>query len=291
MNPNIAFFDSGQGGLTVWEAVVRRLPSLNTVYLGDNARYPYGNKSADTVTRYSSDAAFFLSNHGASLIVVACGTASSVAVQALQRIFRVPIVGIVEGFCADAVSLCGPDGTIAVLGTRFTVASRRFEEVLRSLNLAPARIWQKACPLFVPLVEEGISGGAMAEGACALYLSDIPDTTRVVMLACTHFPRLALCIATTLERRLGRPVIHVSADGQTTLRPGTAGKDPIFLLDSSRAIVNIVDGFLATRPDRDAFLSSERRLFCSDAPTRFQEVAKLFASADLPTAELVQLGS
>jgi glutamate racemase len=291
MNPNIAFFDSGQGGLTVWEAVVRRLPSLNTIYLGDNARYPYGNKSADTVTRYASDAAFFLSNHGASLIVVACGTASSVAVQALQRIFRVPIVGIVEGFCADAVALCGSEGAIAVLGTRFTVASRRFEEVLRSLNVAPERVWQKACPLFVPLVEEGIGNGQMAEGACELYLSDMPESTRVVMLACTHFPRLAQCIASILERRLGRPVIYVSADGQTLLRPGTAGKEPLFLLDSSRAIVNIVDGFLATRPDRETFLTSERRLFCSDAPTRFQEVARLFATTTLPTAELVQLGS
>ena len=124
----IAFFDSGQGGLTVWESVVLKHPKLNTIYLGDNARYPYGNKSAETVTRYASEAIMFLTAQSAEMIVVACGTASSVAVQKLQKIFRVPVIGIVEGFCAEAARL--NPRNIAVLGTRFTVASQRFVHVL-----------------------------------------------------------------------------------------------------------------------------------------------------------------
>jgi glutamate racemase len=292
MKPTIAFFDSGQGGLTVWESVVRRFPSLNTIYLGDNARYPYGNKSNETVTRYASEAAFFLSNRNASLIVVACGTASSVAVRTLQTIFKTPIIGIVEGFCADAVQLSQGKGTIAVLGTRFTVKSRRFEQVLNEHKVTS--IWQRACPLFVPLVEEGVAPGPMADAASDLYLGDLPSDVSVVMLACTHFPRLVRSIANTIEKRLGRPVIYVNADGSWHLSSGQAsspqGTDPVYLLDSSRAIVNSVTHFLEFNPNRDAHMSSERHIYCSDAPERFAEVARLFTNIELPAAELVHIG-
>jgi glutamate racemase len=292
MKPNIAFFDSGQGGLTVWEAVVRRLPSLNTIYLGDNARYPYGNKSNETVTRYASEAAFFLSNRNTSLMVVACGTASSVAVRALQSIFKMPIIGIVEGFCADAVQLSQGKGTIAVLGTRFTVKSKRFEQVLREHKITS--IWQQACPLFVPLVEEGVAPGPMADAASDLYLSEIPEDVSVVMLACTHFPRLVRSIANTIEKRLDRPVVYVNADGQWHLSAGQESAEksaaPVYLLDSSRAIVNAVAHFLELNPNRDAHMNSERHFYCSDAPDRFAEVARVFTSMDLPPAELVHIG-
>ncbi len=290
MNPNIAFFDSGQGGLTVWESVVRRFPQLNTIYLGDNARYPYGNKSNDTVTRYASEASFFLAHRDASLLVVACGTASSVAVRTLQSLFKLPIIGIVEGFCADAVKLSQKKGTIAVLGTRFTVKSRRFEYVLNELGVESSAIWQRACPLFVPLVEEGVSPGPMADAASDMYLWDIPSDTSVILLACTHFPRLARSIAGTLERRLGRPVVYINAEGSWQLTSHTHHKEPIYLLDSSRAIVDAVSGFLASHPQKELHFKGERHLYCSDAPDRFAEVARLFTSMELPPAELVHIG-
>ncbi len=290
MNPNIAFFDSGQGGLTVWEAVVRRFPTLNTIYLGDNARYPYGNKSNDTVTRYASEASFFLANRNASLIVVACGTASSVAVRTLQNLFKLPIIGIVEGFCADAVKLSKGQGSIAVLGTRFTVKSRRFEHVLNELGIPSASIWQRACPLFVPLVEEGVSPGPMADAASDMYLWDIPSDTSVVLLACTHFPRLARSIANTIEKRLQRPVTYINADGSWQLTPSQSNAQPVFLLDSSRAIVDAVSDFLANHPNKSGHMTGEHKLFCSDAPDRFAEVARLFTTMELPAAELVHIG-
>jgi glutamate racemase len=290
MNPNIAFFDSGQGGLTVWESVIRRFPNLNTIYLGDNARYPYGNKSNDTVTRYASEASFFLANRNASLIVVACGTASSVAVRTLQNLFKLPIIGIVEGFCADAVKVSQKKGTIAVLGTRFTVKSRRFEHVLNELGIESSHIWQRACPLFVPLVEEGVSPGPMADAASDMYLWDLPSNTSVVLLACTHFPRLARSIANTIEKRLNRPVTYINADGTWQLTHNVSHAEPVYLLDSSRAIVDAVSTFLENHPTKEQHFSGERHLYCSDAPDRFAEVARLFTSIDLPAAELVHIG-
>jgi glutamate racemase len=290
MNPNIAFFDSGQGGLTVWESVVRRFPKLNTTYLGDNARYPYGNKSNDTVTRYASEASFFLAHRNASLIVVACGTASSVAVRTLQNLFKLPIIGIVEGFCADAVKVSQKKGTIAVLGTRFTVKSRRFEYVLNELGVESSHIWQRACPLFVPLVEEGVSPGPMADAASDMYLWDLPADTSVVLLACTHFPRLARSIANTIEKRLNRPVTYINADGMWQLTHSASQAEPVYLLDSSRAIVDAVSAFLESHPNREKHFGEERHLYCSDAPDRFLEVARLFTSMNLPAAELVHIG-
>ena len=289
-SPHIAFFDSGQGGLTVWEAVVKRFPTLNTHYLGDNARYPYGNKGTQTVTRYSSEAVFYFASQNAVLVVVACGTASSVAVKSLQQTFRVPILGIVEGFCAEAASIAGTERTIAVLGTRFTVASGRFFEELSSHGCAA--IWQRACPLFVPLVEEGVVPGPMAQAASEMYLCDIPEDVKVVMLACTHFPRLAKSIADFLELKLGRPVVYRNSDGEWILARGRAHfDDPVILLDSSSSVVGSVEKFLAVQPDRENLMRSERHIYCTDAPARFAQVARVFASTPLPEISAITLGT
>lgn len=289
-NRRIAFFDSGQGGLTVWESVVGRYPHLNTIYLGDNARYPYGNKGADTVTRYASEAILFLAAQKAELIVVACGTASSVAVARLKQVFRLPVVGIVEGFCAEAATLSIKTRRVAVLGTRFTVASGRFEAVLKESGVE--NVWQCACPLFVPLVEEGVSRGEIAEAACRMYLSDMPDDVDVVMLACTHFPRFAGAIASTLGLLKNRSVVLRSAEGEITLFTSSSrSHPPIVLLDSSSSVLASVETFLGNCGNSDEFQGGECSLFCTDAPARFATVAQLFASKELPQPKLISLGS
>lgn len=287
MQPNIAFFDSGQGGLTVWESVVKKFPTLNTCYLGDNARAPYGNKGKDTITRYTSEALFHLIHKNAQLIVVACGTASSVAVESVKHVFRVPIVGIVDGLCAEAVEIAKPSQTIAVLGTRFTVASQSFERGLTAVGAT--RVWQNACPLFVPLVEEGILPGPMAIAAAELYLKDIPQDTGVVILGCTHYPRLTKSIADVLHSKLKRPIVWKSSDGEQVLCNGSG--EPVTLIDSSWPIVRTVENFLKMQTDQTVFLGSERNIFCSDAPERFREVAKVFTSLELPTVELIRIGT
>lgn len=288
-NRKIAFFDSGQGGLTVWESVVKRHSKLNTVYLGDNARYPYGNKGSDTVTRYASEAILFLAAQQAELIVVACGTASSVAVARLKQVFRLPVIGIVEGFCAEAANLCLNGRRVAVLGTRFTVASGRFESELKKCGVDA--VWQKACPLIVPLVEEGISEGEIAQATCKLYLNDMPQDVDVVMLACTHFPRFAQPIATTLGQLFGRTVVLKSAEGEKILHSVASAQQPIILLDSSSSIVAAVESFLGTHSSPDEFMGRRCDIFCTDAPARFAQVAQVFAHTELPVPRLISLGS
>jgi glutamate racemase len=295
--PNIAFFDSGQGGFTVWEAIRMRLPSLNTQYLGDNARYPYGNKGEQTVTRYSSEAAYFFSALGAGLIVVACGTASSVAVQSLQRVFRIPVVGIVEGFCEDAASVVrGSEknragGKVALLGTRFTVSSGRFERELKARGVGEGSVWARACPLFVPLVEEALVPGPLADAACELYLSDMPADVDVVMLACTHFPRLEASIGKFLGQKFGRPVVARRIDGDVVVHAGGEGA-PLYLLESSRGIWKAVEAFLAeqTPSVRENYFQNETRVYCTDAPARFTEVARVFTSLPVGEVQEVTLG-
>ncbi|MBX9703913.1 MAG: glutamate racemase [Silvanigrellaceae bacterium] len=289
--PNIAFFDSGQGGLTIWEPVVKRFPRLNTQYLGDNARCPYGNKSSETILRYAAEAALFLSSRNAQLIVVACGTASSVAVQELQRIFKVPIIGIVEGFCKLVASLLvDKNRCVAVLGTRFTIKSKRFEEELGSFGIK--NVWARACPLFVPLIEEGISSGEMAEAATEMYLWDAPSDLSVVMLACTHYARLARSIAMTLEKRFGRTIVYKTIDGEWVLVAGrnNVATEPIWLMDASVSIVDSVSMFLQS--NSQASLSSQdsfRRVLCTDSPEQFHRVARFFSSVDLPEVQTVEI--
>lgn len=286
---NVAFFDSGQGGLTVWEAVVKRYPNLNTTYLGDNARHPYGNKSAETVTRYTAEALFYLIQQNAGFVVVACGTASSVAVEEMKHIFRVPVIGVVEGLCLEAARLTLPTDTIAVLGTRFTIKS---ESYVRGLKAGGRNnVWSSACPLFVPLVEEGVTPGPMAEEAAALYLKDIPNNVKVVILGCTHYPRLAQSIANVLCRLVSRPVVYRSADGEQQLAGAEHnGKDPVILLDSFVGVLNEVSHFLGQQ-NESVYQTNEHRFYCSDAPQRFAEVAKVFTNQSLPDIQLVRLGA
>lgn len=287
--PNIAFFDSSQGGLTVWENVLKRFPALNTQYLGDNARCPYGNKSQETITRYASEATLYLASRNALLLVIACGTASSVAAKELQQLFKLPIIGIVEGFCQFAASLLEEKNrTVAVLGTKFTVRSGRFDEELKKNGVA--QVWARACPLFVPLVEEGISRGPMVDAACDMYLWDIPADTKVVMLACTHYPRLTLPIAESIERRLGKTVIYKSIDGDWVLKLGSKEpNDPIFLIESSLPIVNYVDKFITQNCYEDLLYHNEKRILCTDSPEQFESIARFFTSIVLPKVEAVEI--
>ncbi|KAB8029940.1 glutamate racemase [Fluviispira multicolorata] len=288
-HPNIAFFDSSQGGLTVWENVLRRYPNLNTQYLGDNARCPYGNKSAETIIKYAAEAALFLSNRNANLLIVACGTASSVAAKEIQKIFKIPIIGIVEGFCQFVGSILKDKSrTVAVLGTRFTIKSKRFKEELSFYDVN--RVWERACPLFVPLVEEGISTGPMADAAADMYLWDIPEDTKIVMLACTHYPRLVHAIADSIERRLGKTIIYKTIDGDWVLKIGHKDEsDPIYLVESSLPIVSYISNFLHKNNSTGLYSQGEKHVFCTDSPEQFESIARFFTTISLPKVEAVDI--
>lgn len=284
--PNIAFFDSGQGGLTVWESVSTAFPNLNTHYLGDTGRFPYGTRSPDLICQYTHEGLSFLVQQGAQFVVVACGTASCLAVARVRDRFPVPVIGIVEGFCRSVVPLLrDKDDLVAVLATRFTVQSQRYEQELQSLGFH--RVWSRACPLWAPIVEEGLMEGPLVEHACEMYLSDIPKDVRVVMLGCTHYPRMVLPIAQNLTRTCGRSVIFRSVQGDWLLTRGQHG-DPIYLTEASSFVVQAIGDFLQQHPNAQLH-QGQQRFFCTDDPARFGVAARVFTSRTLASVEKVHI--
>ncbi len=265
----IGIFDSGIGGLTVLRAAMRRLPGESFVYLGDTARVPYGTKGADTVVRYAEQAAAFLVSCGVKMLVVACNTASAVALPHLADLFRLPVVGVIEPGARQICRL-SPSGTIGVIGTEGTIGSGAYERAI--LRLRPdARVLSVACPLFVPLVEEGWAAHPVA-GICAReYLAPLQEAgIDSLVLGCTHYPLLK----PVLQRLLG---------------------DGIVLVDSAEATAEAIVGQLAVAGlarDATAGVGRKTRIECfvTDLPDRFRRVGRSFLGAELVSVAQVDIG-
>jgi glutamate racemase len=190
----IGIFDSGVGGLTVMHELVGALPAESFIYLGDTGRYPYGNKSPETVTRYSLENASFLVDKGIKLLVVACNAASSVALDALRAECRVPVIGVIEPG-AKAAAANTESGRVGVIGTEVTIASGAYTRALKRLR-PELEIYTRACPLFVPLAEEGWTDNEVARATIALYLGSLQRSgIDTLILGCTHYPLLKRAIA------------------------------------------------------------------------------------------------
>src|SRR5205807_344487 len=193
----IGVFDSGIGGLTVVRALRELLPNENIFYLGDTARVPYGNKSAETVERYSLELARMLMAEDAKLIVVACNTVSSVAIPKLRAGVSVPVVGVIEPGAQAAIAMTR-NRHVGVIGTRATIRSGAYENALRALN-THVRVSSVACPLLVPLIEEGLLDDKLTDQAIARYLTPmIADGIDTLVLGCTHYPLLTGAIGRAL---------------------------------------------------------------------------------------------
>jgi len=193
----IGIFDSGIGGLTVMRALAARLPDEEFIYLGDTARLPYGTKSGDTVTRYALQAAAALMRRRVKMLVVACNTASAVALPPLEEMFApVPAVGvIVPG--AEAAVAAAPEGPIAIIATEGTVKGGAYVRAIEDHGRAIPVI-QQACSLFVAIAEEGLLEGEIAEAVAHRYLDPVlaaVPTPKALVLGCTHFPALRKTIA------------------------------------------------------------------------------------------------
>src|SRR6185436_5866805 len=185
----IGIFDSGVGGLTVYRALHERLPSEHFVYLGDTARVPYGTKSLSTVERYAIENSKFLEAHGIKLLVVACNTASALALPAIRNAVEVPVVGVIDPGARAAV-LAADGGQIGVIATEATVQSHAYAKAIASIDPSLSVI-EKACPLFVSLAEEGWAESDVARIVAGDYLSELKDTSvEAVVLGCTHYPIL-----------------------------------------------------------------------------------------------------
>lgn len=266
MNPApIGIFDSGIGGLTVARAIYQRLPGESTVYFGDTARVPYGPKSPETVRRYSLEILHWLLGQGVKLVVVACNTSTAHALAALREASPVPVLGVIEpgARAAVAASQGGPAG---VIGTAGTIASNAYARAIH--DLAPAlRVEQVACPLFVPLVEEGWFEHPATELIAREYLAPLRRAeVDALVLGCTHYPLL-------------KPLL------------GRVMGDKVRLIDSAEETARAAADALAAR-GLEAPMGGPvyHRFVVSDDEPRFRQVGSRFIGEKLASAEVVPLG-
>ncbi|HVZ69018.1 MAG TPA: glutamate racemase [Rhizomicrobium sp.] len=262
----IGVFDSGMGGLTVMRALTERLPNESFLYLGDTARLPYGTKSADTVKRYALQAARALMERGVKMVVIACNTAS-VALPALRdALAPLPAIGVIEPGAAAAVA-AAPDGPIAVIATEGTVKGGAYRTAIRATG-SNAPIVQQACPLFVPMTEEGLVEGPIAEAIAHRYLDPLLATVpkpKCLLLGCTHYPAL-------------KPVIaRVAGDVQ--------------LVDSAVTTAAAVEALLKEKKLEAGGGTASRKFLATDAPDRFARVGEIFYGSviDPGNVELIDL--
>lgn len=269
----IGIFDSGVGGLTVYRALHERLPNERFVYLGDTARVPYGTKSLATVERYAIENARFLETHGIKLLVVACNTASALALPAIRNAVSVDVMGVISpGAKAAVKSGCG--GSIGVIATEATVQSKAYAHAIAKLD-PNLRVLERACPLFVSLAEEGWAETDVARAVAEEYLADLRnETVRTLVLGCTHYPIL-------------RDVIQQ-----------TIGKE-VCLIDSGEATAREVDRLLSEknlRREQHERQNVRRVLgddldhfYVTDAAERFSRVAERFLGVAPAVLEAVEV--
>lgn len=238
-------FDSGIGGLTVVRALRSAFPRRDILYVGDTARVPYGNKSAETVQTYSREIMDFLEAKGAERMVAACNTASALAVGALAHRRKVPIHGMIESGVAAA--LAAGEGPVGVIGTPATIASGAYQQALAKARPG-LRVVAQATPLFVPLVEEGWLDGEVTENVARHYLEPlIREKIRVLVLACTHYPLLKGVLGRVLGP--GVQLVDSSEACAQALRSAEGGREEkgelrIFLTDEPGPFLGRVESFL-----------------------------------------------
>src|SRR2546429_9481374 len=246
----IGVFDSGIGGLTVVKALRDLLPNESISYLGDTARVPYGPKSAETVQRYAIELAEMLIKQNAKALVVACNTVSSVALPALTEKFSVPVIGVIEPGARAALA-ASRNRHIGVIGTRATIRSGAYEKALRDAD-NNVRVSSRACPLLVPLIEEGLLDDDVTDQVILRYLEPLlADDIDTLVLGCTHYPLLSAAIA----RVLGCKVTLVdSAKNCATAVQGTLDQQSLRSAATERgelhvALTDAADNFLNVARD------------------------------------------
>jgi glutamate racemase len=260
----IGIFDSGIGGLTVARAVYERLPDESTVYFGDTARVPYGPKSPETVRRYSLEILDWLLRQEVKAVVIACNTSTAHALETLQRHSPVPVIGVIEPG-AQAAAAASRSGLIGVIGTAGTIASNAYARAIQRTR-PDARVEQRACPLFVPLVEEGWFEHPAADLIAREYLEPLRHTgVDTLVLGCTHYPLLK----GLLQRVMGPDVVLIDSGEET------AG-----------AVVRTLEHGAIRAPSNGQVT---HRFAVSDDEARFRQVGVRFIGERLGRAEVVPL--
>ena len=254
----IGVFDSGIGGLTVLKALAAILPNEDFVYLGDTARTPYGIKSADVIRRYTRENTEFILAKGIKMLVIACNTASAVALDEIARDTTVPVIGVIEPGARGAVS-ASRSGKIGVIGTEATIASGAYTAMIRRLRPG-AEIYTRACPILVPLVEEGWVDGDIAERIVTYYLESLKVSgIDTLLLGCTHYPMLQDLI----QRVVGGGVR---------------------IVDSASATAAAVRERLAAFKLKRREGRGRQSFFVTEAPERFVRVGRRFLGPQVESA-------
>lgn len=270
----IGIFDSGVGGLTVYRALHDRLPNERFIYLGDTARVPYGTKSLATVERYAIENSQFLANRGIKMLVVACNTASALALPKIREKIGIDVVGVIGPGGRKAVDLtrgCDP-AKIGVIATEATISSNAYVEAIRRASNS-AEVFQSACPLFVPLAEEGWTDEPETRSIAARYLAGIKEfSPDALVLGCTHYPILR----DVIQQTVGEGVMLVDS--------GEATADEVARILSDRGLAD-----LDARPGRRALCDDLDHFYVTDAAERFARVAERFLGTQPSKLEAIEL--
>jgi len=273
----IGIFDSGVGGLTVYRALHEHLPNERFVYLGDTARVPYGTKSLATVERYAVENSQFLAGHGIKMLVVACNTASALALPAIREALDIEVVGVIGPGARAAVASgqmqAGGLRTIGVIATESTVRSGAYTAAITKADPV-AKVIEQACPLFVPLAEEGWVDNEVARTVAETYLKDLKANVATLVLGCTHYPILRDVIQETVG-----PEVALIDSGEAT-----AAEVKSLLKDKELARLTPPTGALERQlcDDLDHF-------YVTDAAERFARVAERFLGSKPSRLEAVEV--
>jgi glutamate racemase len=267
--PNtIGVFDSGFGGLTVLKALLQVVPEAEYLYFGDTARLPYGSKSVETVARYACEAAKFLEQQGAEMLVIACNTATALAFDQIKQASSVPVLGVIEPG-AQRAKVASREHKVVVIGTDATVSSHAYHKALAALNIE-AR--EKACPLLVPLVEEGWVEHPVTEQVARIYLkeafSDGFSEADVLLLGCTHYPLL-------------KPLLQRIAPEHVTLVDSAES--------TALAVQNIIRANQIPQIDLQARKTEQVRFFVTDSPEKFRRLGSSFLGQRIENISHVDL--
>jgi glutamate racemase len=252
--PTIGVFDSGFGGLTVLRALLERVPDADYLYFGDTARLPYGSKSVETVAKYAVEATSYLEKHGAGMLIIACNTATALALDQIRQAASVPVIGVVEPG-AERAAASTRNNQVAVIGTEATVGSHAYRKALEARGL---RAREMACPLLVPLVEEGWVEHPVTEQVARIYLDEAFSGSfqfaDVLLLGCTHYPLL-------------KPLLRRVAPAHATI------------VDSADSTAQVVADQLRATPaskQKERRQTTRLKFFASDSVEKFQRLGAQF---------------
>ena len=266
-NRPIGVFDSGVGGLTVAREIMRQLPNERIVYFGDTARVPYGSKSQDTVTKFSRQIVRFLQTQNVKAIVVACNTASACALEELESEVDIPIIDVVKPGARTAIKATN-NGKIGVIATEATTGSGIYSRYIKA-NEPNATVLSKACPLFVPLVEEGLWEDPVTDEIAKRYLTELIDVgIDTLILGCTHYP----IIRSTIGRIMG--------DGITLVNPA---------YETARELKQLLQEKGLESEHRPGLGTELYRFFVSDGADKFQKFANSILTYGILSAKVINI--